>query len=97
MCIAIIGGMERLERHYENEAKRVGATVKVFNTADTGLAAKIRNVNAVVVFTNKVSHRAKLEALNAAKSGNIPVLLCHSCGVCALRNCINCLKGGPAD
>ncbi len=91
MCIALVGGMDRLERHYKNEAEQAGVSVKVFNRADTGLAAKIRNVDAVVVFTNKVSHRAKQEAMNAAKSRNIPVFLCHSCGVCTLRDCINCL------
>jgi hypothetical protein len=92
MCIALIGGMDRLERHYKNEAERAGVSVKVFNRADTGLAAKIRNVDAVVVFTNKVSHRAKQEAMNAAKARNIPVFFCRSCGVCTLRDCINCLR-----
>lgn len=92
MCIALIGGMDRLERHYRNEAERSGVEVMVFNRADTGLAAKIRNVDALVVFTNKVSHRARQEAMNAAKSRNIPVFFYHSCGVCTLRDCINCLK-----
>jgi hypothetical protein len=30
----------------------MGVSLKVFNLADIGLAAKIRNVDAVVVFTN---------------------------------------------
>lgn len=94
MCIALIGGMDRLERHYKNEAGWAGIEIKVFNRADTGLAAKIRNVDSVVVFTNKVSHRAKQETMNAAKSRNIPIFLSHSCGVCTLRDCLNCLSHG---
>lgn len=43
MCIVLIGGMDRLERHYKNEAERAGVSVKVFNRADTGPAAKIRH------------------------------------------------------
>ncbi len=92
MCVAIVGGMDRLERHYMNEAKRFGIDLKVFNKSETGIASKIKNVNAVVIFTNKVSHKAKKEAMNIAKARNIPVFMYHSCGPCTLRNCFNCLE-----
>jgi hypothetical protein len=29
--------------------------------------------------------------MNAAKLNNIPVFMHHSCGVCTLRDCLNCL------
>jgi hypothetical protein len=43
-----------------------------------------------------VSHRARKEVVNMARSRNIPVFQYHSCGVCTLRDCLNCLhkKGG---
>jgi len=47
---------------------------------------------ALLIFTNKVSHRARHEALSVAKAQNIPVFQYHSCGVCTLRNCLNCIK-----
>jgi hypothetical protein len=39
-----------------------------------------------------VSHRARHEALSVAKSRNIPVFQHHSCGVCTLRKCLNCIN-----
>lgn len=92
MCIALIGGMDRLGKHYRNEAKRCGVELKIFNKHKTGILSRIKNVDAVVIFTNKVSHNAKKEVVNAARTMNIPVLMYHSCGVCTLRNCLNCLK-----
>jgi len=96
MCIALIGGMDRLERHYKNEAVKYGIDLKVFNVAEAGIASKVINVDAVVIFTNKVSHRARKEVMNVARSRSIPVYQHHSCGLCTLRNCFDCLniKGG---
>lgn len=94
MCIAVIGGMDRLERHYKNEAQKLGIELKVFNSAASGMISIIKAVDAVVIFTNKVSHRARKEAMSTAKSKNIPVFQYHSCGICTLRNCFNCLNIG---
>jgi hypothetical protein len=91
--------MDRLERHYVSEAKKFGIDLQVFNTSAAGIAAKLKKADAVVIFTNKVSHRAKREAMNAARSRNLPVYQYHSCGVCTLRDCLNCLhtKGGARN
>ncbi len=99
MCVALIGGMDRLERHYISEAKKVGIDLKVFNTSAVGMTSTVKNVDAVVIFTNKVSHRAKREVMNTARSMNLPVYQYHSCGVCTLRECLNCLntKGGARN
>ncbi|HLE41754.1 MAG TPA: DUF2325 domain-containing protein [Nitrospirota bacterium] len=96
MCIALIGGMDRLERHYKNEAEKFGVDLKVFNASAAGIASKVKAADAVVIFTNKVSHRARKEVVTMARSRNIPVFQYHSCGVCTLRDCLNCLhkKGG---
>jgi len=93
VCIAVIGGMDRLERHYRNEAAQAGIDLRIFNRPEVGLGKKLKNIDALVIFTNKVSHRIKKEALNAVKTRAIPVYLYHSCGVCTLRNCLNCLNG----
>jgi len=92
MCVAVIGGMDRLERHYRQEATQAGVELRVFNQSEVNIGAKLKNVDALLIFTNKVSHRARHEALNVAKTQNIPVFQYHSCGVCALRNCLNCIK-----
>lgn len=95
MCVALIGGMDRLERHYMDEAEKFGIDLKVFTKLETEMASKIKNVDAVVIFTNKVSHKARKEAMNMAKIKHIPVFMYHSCGICTLRDCLHCItKGG---
>ena len=91
MCIALIGGMDRLEQHYRSEADKFGIELKVFNTSTAGFASKMKTADAVVIFTNKVSHRARKEVMNTARSRNLPVYQYHSCGVCTLRECLNCI------
>jgi DNA-binding MurR/RpiR family transcriptional regulator len=90
MCIALIGGMDRLEKHYREEAERAGITLQVFSKSQTNIAAKLKKADAMVIFTNKVSHRVKVEAMQVAKARAIPVIMQHACGVCTLRNCLEC-------
>ncbi len=92
MRVALIGGMDRLKRHYMNVAEEFGINLRVFTKSEVDIEAKIKNVDALIIFTNKVSHRAKMEVMNIARTRNIPVLMCHSCGVCTLRDCLNCIK-----
>lgn len=96
MCVALIGGMDRLERNYICEAEKLGIDIRVFTKPEVNITSKIKNVDAVVIFTNKVSHKAKKEVMNVAKLRNIPVFMYHSCGICTLRNCLSCLKDDTA-
>lgn len=91
MCIALIGGMDRLGKHYQDEASRAGVELQVFTRSENNIAVKLKKADAVVIFTNMVSHRVKKEAMDAAKLNNIPVFMHHSCGVCTLRDCLNCM------
>ncbi len=92
MCVALIGGMDRLERNYINVAEKFGIDLKVFTKSESGIASKVKNMDALVIFTNKVSHRAKKEVMNIARAKNIPVFMYHSCGICTLRDCLSCIK-----
>lgn len=92
MSIALIGGMDRLKCSYLQEAKKLDITLKVFNKSEVKLSSKIKNMDAIIIFTNKVSHRIKREVTNIAKTRSIPILMHHSSGVCALRNCLICFK-----
>lgn len=91
MSIALIGGMDRLKRYYRQEAVRTGIELRVFSQSENNIAAKLKRFDALVIFTNKVSHRVRNEAMAAAKLNGIPVFQYHSCGVCTLRDCLNCL------
>lgn len=91
MCVALIGGMDRLKKNYMSEAERMGIYLKVYTRSEKDIASKIKNVDAVIIFTNKVSHRAKIEVMSIAKAKDIPVFMYHSCGLCTLRDCLSCL------
>lgn len=97
MCIALIGGMDRLERHYIEEAKKMGVDLRVFTRQEANIGSKIKNADAMVIFTNKVSHKVKAQAIKEARSNGIPVHMQHSCGVCSLRNCLDCLMISDND
>ena len=92
MSIILVGGMDRLGGQYRKEARLQGMDLQIFSQAASGMGAKIKNADAVVIFTNKVSHQAKNEAFTAAKKCGIPVFMHHACGVCTLRECLKCLK-----
>jgi len=89
MRVTLIGGMDRLEPHYIEEARKLGVKLKIFSSLAADLSGRIQNSEALVVFTSKVSHGARNRAVGIAKSRSIPVYQCHQCGVCALRKCLN--------
>jgi hypothetical protein len=92
MSIVLVGGMDRLGGQYRKEAERLGMNLRIFSQAEQGMGTKIKNADAVVIFTNKVSHQARHEAFTSAKKMGIPVFMHHACGVCTLRECLNCLS-----
>jgi len=92
MCIVLIGGMDRLDKHYKEVAELAGLSLLIFTRSQTNIAAKLKKADIMVIFTNKVSHRVKTEAMQAAKSCGIPVIMRHTCGVCTLRECLECYK-----
>jgi len=94
--IALVGGMNRLEHHYKDEATRFGVVLLVFNESGVQVDSGIRNSDAVVIFTNKVSHSLKIKAVKIAKARNIPVFYYNTCGIHALRGCLECLENGRA-
>jgi len=92
MSIILVGGMDRLGEQYLKEAKKQGMNLRIFRRAEQNMGSKIRHADAVVIFTNKVSHQARNEAVSAAKKQGIPVFMHHACGVCTLRECLNCVS-----
>ncbi|ADH87104.1 DUF2325 domain-containing protein [Desulfurivibrio alkaliphilus] len=96
MSIAIIGGMKRLESRYREEGRRRGFDLKVFNVAGRDLERKLLKMAAVVLFTDRISHNARREVVRAARLHRIPLYQYHSCGLCTLRDCLDCLSA-PSD
>ncbi|MBO4300337.1 MAG: DUF2325 domain-containing protein [Desulfovibrio sp.] len=88
MCVTLIGGMDRLEKEYVAAAADAGHTLRFITRNERNFVQKIGHPDALIVFTNKVSHEAKRKAVQVARAKNIPVQLVHSCGVSSLRGCL---------
>lgn len=88
MCAALVGGMDRLKRDYMNEAKKNGIKLKCFTGKERKISGSLGKVDFVVLFTNKVSHKARKDVMSALRGKDIPVIQCHSCGVSSLRECL---------
>ena len=88
MCVTLIGGMDRLQKDYIAAAKENGHSLKCISRNERNFVDKIGNPDALIVFTNKVSHEAKRKAVQVARSRNIPLQMVHSSGVSSLRECL---------
>ena len=88
MCVTLIGGLDRLQKDYIAAAKENGHSLKCISRNERNFVDKIGNPDALIVFTNKVSHEAKRKAVQVARSRNIPLQMVHSCGVSSLRECL---------
>ncbi|MCS7164532.1 MAG: DUF2325 domain-containing protein [Thermodesulfovibrio sp.] len=92
MSIILVGGMDRLERHYIKEAIQRGINLKVFTKPTKNIEKKIGKVDAIFIFTDKVSHSVRKEIINFARAKGIPFFMYHSCGICTFRKCLDCLQ-----
>ncbi|MBQ7739159.1 MAG: DUF2325 domain-containing protein [Desulfovibrionaceae bacterium] len=88
MCVTLIGGMDRLKKDYIAAAKDRGHDLRWISRNERNFVDKIGNPDALIVFTNKVSHEAKRKAVQVARTRNIPLRMIHSCGVSSLRECL---------
>lgn len=89
MCAALIGGMDRLKRDYIDEAKKHGIKLKCYTGKERCIGGSVGSVDFVVLFTNKVSHKARKDILKAVRGKDVPVYMHHSCGVSTLRKCLH--------
>ena len=89
MCVTLIGGMDRLKSDYIAAARERGWSLRCISRNERNFAEKIGNPDALIVFTNKISHEAKRKAVQVARSKNIPLRMIHSCGVSSLRDCLD--------
>jgi len=86
MSVVIIGGNERMERRYQEACLEHGCKrAKVFTKVDGEIRKKLGSADLYILFTNTVSHKMVISALEEAKKCNACVERCHSSSLCALR------------
>lgn len=88
MSIGLVGGMDRATRDYQRAAQSFGVDLHHFERDCPSLERRLNGMDGIIIFTNRISHRARHKAVEKAKGEGIPILMCHSCGVSSLKRCL---------
>ena len=86
MSVIIIGGNERMERLYSETCFEHGCKkAKVFTKVSGDMKKKLGSADLYILFTNTVSHKMVISALDEAKKCNACIERCHSSSLFALK------------
>lgn len=89
MSILLLGGHERMEKIYKEQGKEMGYKLKVMCKIQSGFTKRIGNPDAIIIFTNTVSHKMVVAAENIAKKNKLTVIKSHNSSQFALGNILN--------
>lgn len=77
-----------MHSEYEKICKELGHKIKIFTQMKARFSKAIGSPDAVVIFTNTVSHKMVKVASVEAKKRNILIVRCHTSSRYALENTI---------
>ena len=89
MSVVIIGGNECMVCRYQQICKEHGCKAKVFPKETGPLEKKIGSPDLMILFTNTVSHKMVICAVQEAKKNNVPVVRIHSSSASALQQALS--------
>ncbi len=94
MTVALVGGLDRLARHYTALADgHENLTIKVYPRYKPGLADRIASADGVVLCTDCISHKAAREVYRLARANDVDLVCSHRSSVSAVRASIVALTG----
>ncbi|MBS4959219.1 MAG: DUF2325 domain-containing protein [Clostridiales bacterium] len=85
MSVVILGGNECMKHQYESICKDHGWKAKVFPKESGGCRKKLGTPDLMILFTNTVSHKMVVSAMQEARRKEIPVARIHTSSACALQ------------
>ena len=88
MSILIIGGNECMHCQYASICKEYGCRAKIYTKESGKIKKKLGQPDLMILFTNTVSHKMVISALQEAKRKNIPVARVRSSSASALKNAL---------
>lgn len=88
MSVVIIGGNERMACQYETICKNYGCKAKVYAKENGSIKKKLGRPDLMVLFTNTVSHKMVISAVQEAKKNGITIARIHSSSATALSNAL---------
>jgi hypothetical protein len=83
--VVIVGGNERMECQYADICKNYGCKAKIFTKENGSMKKKLGCPDLLILFTNTVSHKMVIGAVQEAKRNNIPIARVHTSSAAALR------------
>lgn len=89
MSVVIVGGNECMEGQYCEICKRCGCKAKVFTKENGTMKKKLGCPELLILFTQTVSHKMAISAVQEAKRNNIPIARIHSSSATALKNALS--------
>lgn len=89
MSILVLGGHERMENIYKKQGKEMGYRLKVMCKIKSGFTKRIGNPDAIIIFTNTVSHKMVVAAENIARKNKLTIIRSHNSSQFALENILN--------
>ncbi|CAK7077580.1 DUF2325 domain-containing protein [Tissierella carlieri] len=92
MCIVLVGGHDRMHDDYREIGDKHGYKMKIFTQMPSRFNKNIGEPQAIVLFTNTVSHKMALTATKEAKRKKIPILRCHTSSKNSLEETLLQLK-----
>lgn len=93
MSLVMFGGNKCMERRYKDTCRKYGYKSKVFNKmTGTSLRKQVGSPDAIILFTNSVSHKMARCANCEARRCNACVYRCHD-SLNALENLLREISG----
>lgn len=92
MCMAVLGGMNRLRVYYREVALRHNVTVHHLLRYCPGMGKRLGGVDAIVVFTNMASHDIVRLARSKGREAGVPVFMCRACGTSSFEKFLSGLS-----
>ena len=89
MSILLLGGHERMEDIYKQQGKKRGHKLKVMSKMKADFTKRIGSPEAIIIFTNTISHKMVISAENIAKKNEVAIIKCHTSSQNALQNILD--------
>lgn len=85
MSVVIVGGHDRMVNTYKEICKKHKCKAKVFTQMTANLRTQVGKPDLLILFTNTVSHKMVVGALQAVENENTIIERSHRSSACALE------------
>ena len=89
MSVVIVGGHDRMVNTYKEICKKHKCKAKVFTHMTANFKTMIGSPDLLILFTNTVSHKMVVSALQAVEKDKTIVERCHTSSACALNEILH--------